>query len=548
MEGGSVVVFTKSWGSTIAAGVVAMTGTVVVPWAPAHAADSTTVPPPAPTETEGDPVGSAEWGDVTPREENRATGADGTWAPERDLASMFSLAATHRVHEAWVEGATGKGVTVAVIDTGIAPVPGLDIKKDKVMDGPDLSFDAQSPGTRYVDGFGHGTHLAGIIAGEDEKWDRKKPDPAIFAGVAPEAQLLNVKVGASDGGADVSQVIAALDWIVQHRKEGGMDVRVISLAYGTASPQSWQVDPLARAVENAWKAGIVVVAAAGNDGLEADSLLMPAVDPHVLSVGALDPRGTPAVEDDVVADFTNGGNPQRRPDLVAPGRSIVSLRVPGSYADTMSPEGRVEGDVTGRFFRGSGTSQATAFVAGLVALLLDERKKLTPDEVKQLLVSTAKPLPDGHPAMGAGVPDIVSALEAETPQVSSSLPLSRGTGSLEASRGGEHVVDPVTGAALTGEVDAMGQPWSSAAWVARSTSGETWNKGVWNGRVWAGDKFSSKQWRPAEWTGPSWSGRAWQSRGENGASWEGRSWRGGSWEGRSWRQKSWRGRSWRSLF
>ena len=181
------------------------------------------------------------------------------------------------------------------------------------MNGPDLSFDGQTAGTRYVDGYGHGTHMAGIIAGRDEKFEAKKPDPAEFAGVAPDAQLLNMKVGAGDGGADVSQVIAALDWVTAHRRDNGMNVRVVNLAYGTASVQPWQVDPLAHAVENAWRAGLVVVTAAGNEGLEASSLLMPAVDPHVLAVGAVDNVGTATHADDVVAEFTSGGNVEPSP-------------------------------------------------------------------------------------------------------------------------------------------------------------------------------------------------------------------------------------------
>ena len=200
--------------------------------------------------------------------------------------------------------------------------------------------------------------------------------------MAPDAKLLNMKVGAADGGADVSQVIAALDWVVEHRKDHGMNVRVVNLAYGTESAQPWQVDPLARAVENAWNAGLVVVTAAGNDGLDAPSLLMPAVDPHVLAVGAVDNVGTPTTADDVVADFTSGGNETRRPDVLAPGKSVVSLRVPGSYVDDQHPEGLVTGDDSERFFRGSGTSQATAVVSGEVALLLSARPSLTPDQVK----------------------------------------------------------------------------------------------------------------------------------------------------------------------
>ena len=104
--------------------------------------------------------------------------------------------------------------------------------------------------------------------------------------MAPDARIVNMKVATADGGADCRQVIAAIDWVVQHRKDSGMNIRVINLSYGTHSSQPYTVDPLAYAVENAWRKGIVVVVAAGNDGLDAPSLLMPAADPHILAVGA----------------------------------------------------------------------------------------------------------------------------------------------------------------------------------------------------------------------------------------------------------------------
>lgn len=553
----------KRWRAGLAVGAMTAAGLVSIA-PPAHAdtdsreADETESDREEELEdSEGDPVESTVWGDVSAREEQQTLSSTGAWAAARDVHSLFSLTAAHGIQRLWAEGVTGKKVTVALIDTGVAPVPGLVADKDKVMDGPDLSFDSQSEGARYVDGFGHGTHLAGIIGGQDQGWDRKKPHPSVFAGVAPEAQILNLKVGAADGGADVSQVIAALDWIVEHKKKSGMRIRVAALAYGTATPQPWQVDPLARAVENAWRAGIVVVTAAGNDGLDAP-LLMPAVDPHVLAVGAIDPNGTQTLADDQVAPFSSGGDAQRRPDVVAPGRSVVSLRVPGSYADTMSPEGRVTGDTSGRFFRGSGTSQAVAFVAGQVALLLDERSKLSPDEVKALLVHTARPLDRRHPAMGAGVVDLPAALRAPVPEVRRTLPYAQGTGSLEASRGGEHVIDPLTGAKLTGEVDAMGAPWNAEEWLEDVEEGETWDDGQWNGRSWAGEKFKKnqadrEQWQPAPWSGESWAGVPWDRHPQSPARWEARSWRGDNWEARSWRDdswhgRSWRGRSWRALF
>jgi serine protease AprX len=500
-----------------------------------------------------------EWGDDDTDESGKGV-ENGRWKADRDLGSYYNLTGRIGAQDAWQRGITGRGVTVAVIDTGVAPVEGLD-GAGKVVNGPDLSYESQRDGTRYLDGFGHGTHMAGIIAGRDDKLklDKKKVDPKYFAGVAPEAGILNMKVATGDGGTDVTSVIAAIDWVVQHRQDRGMNVRVISLSYGTSSTQGADTDPLARAVENAWEHGIVVVASAGNDGLASSSLLMPAVDPYVIAVGAVDHLGTASTSDDVVADFTNGGDATRRPDLVAPGKSVVSLRVPGSYVDQLHPEGRIPGDKDERFLRGSGTSQATAVVSGAVALLLQQRPELTPDQVKAILRESADPLAGAQPAQGSGVLDVDGALDTRTPDagaVAQTWPRSTGLGSLDASRGGEHVIDPATGQILAGERDALGDPFDAAAWVAESSAGQAWSGGTWGERAWTGDFWSLNGWAPTQWTGLAWSGVAWDAHTWSDAYWEARSWRddswlarswrGGTWEARSWREDSWVARSWRS--
>ncbi|MDH4076670.1 MAG: S8 family serine peptidase, partial [Acidimicrobiia bacterium] len=237
---------------------------------------------------------------------------------------------------------TGQGIDVAVIDTGVAPVKNLD-SADAVVNGPDLSLDRQLGLPTAVDAYGHGTHLAGIIAGRD-------------AGVAPGSRIVNLKVGAADGAVDVSQVIAAIDWVVTHRADPGFNIRVLNLAYGTDGTQSYVDSPLTHAVESAWRAGIVVVVAAGNSG---GALAMPATDPFVLAVGAADINDPLQTADDVVAPYSAVGTTARRVDLVAPGTSITSLRVPGGYVDTAYPESRFNfGGTT--YAKGSGTSQASA--------------------------------------------------------------------------------------------------------------------------------------------------------------------------------------------
>jgi serine protease AprX len=402
--------------------------------------------------------------------------------------------------------------------------------------------------------------MAGIIAGRDAGFRADRPTAHTFAGMAPGARILNLKVATGDGGADVSQVIAALDWVVQHRSDGRMDVRVINLAYGTASVQPTAVDPLAHAVENAWRHGIVVVAAAGNDGVGSPSLLMPAADPYVIAVGAVDHMGTRWTDDDQVADFSNGGGPSRRPDLLAPGKSLVSLRVAGSFVDEYHPEGLIASEPQQRFFRGSGTSQATAVVSGAVALLLQKHPELTPDQVKATLRGTADDLRTGYdPAAGAGVLDVDGALSARTVpayRAAQHWPVSTGLGSLEASRAGEHILDPLTGTELTGETDALGDPWDAGRWATASAGGRAWDDGVWGSRAWTGDGWTTHGWAATVWSGTSWSGTEWadhawseaywEARSWRDDSWLARSWRGGTWEARSWRSDSWLARSWRS--
>ena len=446
--------------------------------------------------------------------------------------------------KAWRNGYTGDGVDIALIDTGVVPVPGL--KLSPVVNGPDLSLENQVTDVRYLDTYGHGTHLAGIAAGRESTRGG-------FRGVAPDAGLVSLKLGTYDGAVDVSQVIAAIDWVVQHRRNGGRNIRVLNLAYGTMSTNSPQADPLSHAVENAWRNGIVVVASAGNSGRSA-ALGTPAVNPYVVAVGASDTAGTVGTSDDSVATFSSGGDAVRRPDLVAPGRSIVSLRDPGSFIDYHYPSARV-GET---LFKGIGTSQSAAVVSGAAALLLQQRPGLTPDQVKRLLTRTAAAVSSDGAAAGAGVVRIDSALAAPTPSTSQTWTPSTGTGSLEAARGEGHVADGDS--ELKGEHTILG-PWETAPWSSDSRAGKAWSGGVWQGRIWTGDcwcgtSWTSQTWGAATWSGQTWAGNDWQGRTWRVGSWDGRTWResawdsstwddGSSWEGRTWRGASWLGRTWR---
>src|SRR3954469_14868671 len=154
--------------------------------------------------------------------------------PVADKGSLHNIETVIGAQDLYAAGFTGEGVGVALIDTGVSPVAGL--TSGNVINGPDLSFDSQDPSTAYTDGFGHGTHMASIIAGRDVAGTPASyTDPGSFHGIAPDANLVNVKVGAANGDVDVSQVIAGIDWVVQHAKDNAMNIRVINLAFGTDS-------------------------------------------------------------------------------------------------------------------------------------------------------------------------------------------------------------------------------------------------------------------------------------------------------------------------
>jgi serine protease AprX len=472
--------------------------------------------------------------EVTPDAKGRLLGlfdADGPGTAP--FETPVNLAAVIDANPAYARGITGRGVDVALIDSGVSPVNGL-TTPGKVVNGPDLSLDSQSPSLAHLDGYGHGTHMAGLIAGRDNGGPNV-PTGQAFTGVAPDARLVNIKVGSADGAVDVSQVIAALDWVVQHRNDEGLNIRVINLSYGTDSPQSYLVDPLAYAAEVAWRMGIVVVVSGGNDGRLSPTLADPAIDPYVIAVGADNPLDTVSPDDDVVAAFSSRGNAARHVDVVAPGQSMVSLRNPGSTIDVANPNAVVHD----RFFLGSGTSQAAAVTSGAVALLLQARPWLTPDQVKGLLMTSASPVMPGHPVLtGAGLLDVSAAITTPAPAAPQTFPRSTGVGSLESARGTTHLVD-ATGVALTGEQDIFGQAFNSSRMALLEAFGMSWTGGIWNGSRWTGSSWTGSSWTASTWAGSRWSGSSWSGSSWSGSRWSGSSWSDGGWSGSSWSSAGW---------
>ena len=421
-------------------------------------------------------LSGAKWGD--PTADTVSKDSYGKNAAEKDPGSLYTVGRAIGIRGIWAKrdsagrNVTGQGVGVALLDSGVTPVKGLDAS-GKVTYGPDLSIEANGV-LAGRDTFGHGTFMAGIIAGRgatNPSSDLATAPASIQLGLAPDAKVLALKLATTDGSTDASQVIAALDWVTEHPvMADGTRVRLINLSYGTDSAQSYRNDPLAAAAENAWKHGIVVVTSAGNSGSETGRLTDPAIDPYVLAVGAADSRDRLdgwAHDHTVAASYSNVAT-GRHADLIAPGTSLVSLRSLGSYVDATNPQGLVSGDVSGRLFRGSGTSQAAAVVSGAIADLLQAFPTLTPDQVKYALTTSADAVTNGSAyAVGAGMINMHDAFDlaghiVKTDATGATLRAAAvqsfdpatGQGSLEAARGG------------TIPVDAEGNP-------ARSTSRET---------------------------------------------------------------------------
>ena len=309
-----------------------------------------------------------------------------------------------QANRAWSRS-TGRGVGVAVIDTGI--------------DGELVDF--QTPGwqgsrviasavtnpcaTDANDHYGHGTHVAGLIAGNSLLYPNGQGTFGKYMGVAPRANLVSVKVSDDDGNTTVLDVIYGIQFAVDNK--AAYNIRVINLSLSSAAAESYTTDPLDAAVEQAWNSGITVVAAAGNEALTNDGVTFsPANDPWVITVGALDDKDTMTRLDDSLAPWSSHGLTQdgvRKPEVLAPGVGLISTLAPNSDFAHLCPACIVDG----RYFRAGGTSMATGVVSGAAALLIEAHPNWTPSQVKGALQATLVDVPGA-----GGVIDVNAALDS----------------------------------------------------------------------------------------------------------------------------------------
>jgi serine protease AprX len=304
--------------------------------------------------------------------------------------------------------------------------------------------------------------------------------------------------------------------VVAHEAQYG--IRVLNLSFGTDGTQSYLTDPLDFAVEQVWKSGVFVVVSAGNRGPTNGSVNKPGDDPFVVTVGTMYGQETLRRSDDVVMNFSSRGPTQdglSKPDLVAPGVSIASDRSVGSIVDQLHPEARVDSCC----IKGTGTSQATAIVSGVAALMFEADPEMTPDVAKQTLLSTANPYLADQPGAGVGLVDATSATSASAAGQFDGDPAngdwtpSDGSGSLEASRGSMHVYADMNGDGVPelvqGDVDVSGNTWDANSWDANSWDANSWDANSWDGTGWTANTWDSNSWDANTWDGAQWASDSW---------------------------------------
>jgi len=402
------------------------------------------------------------------------------------------------------QGLTGKGVGVAVIDSGIAG------------DHPD--FKNAAGGSRVTnvvvnptallsgDPIGHGTHVAGIIAGNSNNRPAGDPNKGAYQGVAPDADIIALKTADDLGNSTVLDVINALQFVVDYRTD--LNIQVVNLSISSDTPSSYKDDPLDAAVEFVWHAGVVVVAAVGNRGDAADAAqYAPGNDPFVISVGAADENGTSAAGDDTLADFSSRGVTQdgfSKPDVVAPGSHITAPLAPLGLFSVLC----LQCVTDSQYFKMGGTSMASPVVAGAAALLLQARPDLNPDQVKALLVNGTGSLNElnlhkalaGNPGAGANQGVHQNDVVYETLVTN-----------------GE---DPTR----TGWTKAS---WTKASWTSTSTTKASWTKASWTSAI------------AAPWAKATWTCGTCEALNSTAALLTKSSWSKSSWSKSSWSKSSW---------
>jgi serine protease AprX len=284
----------------------------------------------------------------------------------------------------WEQGVTGKGVTIALVDSGMAAFNPLRMntsKQNRLLAWKDFVQNRPTP----IDPNGHGTHIASIMVNSVRDANRS------YNGMAPDANLVVVRVLNKEGRGSYETVIKGIQWVVDHKDI--YDIKIMNLSITGEVVAPYWADPLNQAVTRAWAEGITVITCAGNGGPDPLTVSIPGNNPYVITVGAFTDAYTPRDwTDDYLAEFSSAGPTMDafiKPDVIAPGAHMVGMMSNASHISRQHEANWLRGT---QYYEMAGTSQAAAVVAGIIALMYEENPDLTPDQVKYRLMITSMPM------------------------------------------------------------------------------------------------------------------------------------------------------------
>jgi serine protease AprX len=409
------------------------------------------------------------------------------FAPTK-MATVFDQSVT--ATNMW-NHSTGAGVGVAVIDTGITGnLPDFQVSQSNASSRVVASVVVDPGATTASDTYGHGTDVAGLIAGNGGYLSSSDPLWGRYAGSAPDANLISIKISDDSGNSTTLDAIYGLQFAVDHKAD--YNIRVVNLSFRSTSAQSYQTDPLDAAVEQAWFGGIVVVAAAGNLGTVSDAVsYAPANDPYAITVGAAEDHGTVSTSDDAQPSWSSQGITQdgvAKPDVLAPGAHIVSTLASGSAFASLCSSCIIGNN---QYFQASGTSMAAPIVSGAVADLLAAHPNWTPSMVKGAIVNTAQPLPRGGSELG-----VMGAFEASGSQLVADQNLTPSS-----------LIDPTSGT-----IDYSQAGWTAGSWsTATAPLAASWSAASWSCSSCTSSTSAAVSPTAGSWSAASWSNLGWST-------------------------------------
>ncbi len=394
------------------------------------------------------------------------------------------------VRDVWAMGYTGAGIGVAVIDSGISNDADLTI-------GRQISFNPNSKTVNDV--YGHGTHVAGIIAGDGID------SSGLYKGVAPDANLFSLKISDENGLAYESDTVEAMQWVFDNKNF--FNIRVVNLSIQSMVEQSYHDSAISAAAEILWLNGVVVTAATGNwyGGAVYPLNTAPASDPFLITVGAVDEKGTSRINDDRATTYSVWGLTQDgffKPEIFAPGHNIYSVLSKDSSWATQYPDRVVSFNGKPQYFRLSGTSMATPMVSGAVALLLQAEPNLTPNQVKYRVMNAIN-WAGSSPYLSVykmlTTPTTQSANQGIVPHM---LLAKMALIAYWSSQNGGSNID-----------------WASVNWSAVNWNAVDWNAVNWNAVNWNAVNWNAVNWNAVNWNAVNWNAVNWNAVNWNAVNW-----------------------------